>query len=729
MKDQYFNKILADWVITIDPRSSPRYFFDSFADAMAKAFKPRFATVWDNNFLTKHLVMRSTSLRGVYGSDSTTIPIIGTYTGRAVSSADILDYDLTKDVKGVEPYFPRSIKNLGLERMIAIPIPATCDFQWINFVLALCYDHDTWEAQASNGMNTSDLTWVSPYLGRALMHLVDQSSVGIRQLVDAVAGDATSVGELASRVKPSIKARTAVDHFTLFTPLAGRKWRSFCSDVAPETIQRILDQPGHVEDAPWMGTTTRNSRRYEREDPVCDEICYPIKAPDRDEVIGYIYGKTDGKKHSLASLELHLFHAFARELGVRIDRLNQLASSRVLLELGSISSASNSGSINELIDEAIESAQKIFNVDIVSIYLIDENDGTPVYRLRGATEEFSAYLGDAVYEVDEGLTGHIAARNEVMLNSSKEIEQHLSHTRKHPTLIYPVSLLGVPIYNDDGSVLGVLKLERSNRTPEDARQFLPHDRQLARIFADFLSYTIRGRDIGTSRRTPTLSVDRIYFRLLAFVHTLKGRVQDLIGTAESSVTPAWIESLKTIESLAVKELNAALSEYGSPASSDANFEEILTSSIEQLTESCPKIRINVEAALPDSRVFMNEGELFGILEILANNAVDSGASKLTLSAARKPHYTYQQNENINRSVIQLSISNDGRKLDQAERLLVERAIGLELESALDDKTSGFGLPLAQRIALSACGELLLSGADDSSPTFELIIPAQSLSKS
>jgi len=128
-----------------------------------------------------------------------------------------------------------------------------------------------------------------------------------------------------------------------------------------------------------------------------------------------------------------------------------------------------------MLRDAVTQIHKILKVESCSVFLVKDGSPTTLYLaaekrdkrdVKGAGSQSPLEI-QIVSEKQGGLTGHIAYRGELFCASGKELQSNIyikGEKPKHLKSDECLSLLGIPLKDDSGNLLGLLKVENKKGT-------------------------------------------------------------------------------------------------------------------------------------------------------------------------------------------------------------------------------------------------------------------------
>jgi signal transduction histidine kinase len=198
---------------------------------------------------------------------------------------------------------------------------------------------------------------------------------------------------------------------------------------------------------------------------------YLMHFEDARSEIAVPFFDPEGRVRGIVNVESDRAGAFCAE---HISRLTTLASAialalasdeyrsreRMLVEIGL--DLAGTTEITPLLDRVVDVAARVLRCDACSLFLLDESDKT--LTLQATRGSLRARIGQAYYQVGEGLTGTVAQSGQsIRLDSPRDDPRWLGrHPEFSPDQVG--AFLAVAIRGRD-RILGVLRVSRPRSTP------------------------------------------------------------------------------------------------------------------------------------------------------------------------------------------------------------------------------------------------------------------------
>ena len=156
-----------------------------------------------------------------------------------------------------------------------------------------------------------------------------------------------------------------------------------------------------------------------------------------------------------------------------------------------------SNSIEELysfLNQICKHVTKLLGAEAASIYLKENNEVV----MRAAFGYTNDLVGEARYNLGEGITGWIGLGNKFIASSRKEVENHEFHTGKYdlrlwgPEPFHCWSLIGVP-FQLGSNVIGLIKVE-NKKSQGSCFPFSSEDLEDLNTFAKIIIDSIQAND-------------------------------------------------------------------------------------------------------------------------------------------------------------------------------------------------------------------------------------------
>jgi signal transduction protein with GAF and PtsI domain len=111
--------------------------------------------------------------------------------------------------------------------------------------------------------------------------------------------------------------------------------------------------------------------------------------------------------------------------------------------------------LEDLLKLIVMVTAKVMDVDICSLWLIDEDESPPLIRLKATQAIAPEYVKDRSLKMDEGVVGHIASTQKPLIIKNV-LENELFKEKEMARRLGLVSMVGVPLRIKNGKVVGVL---------------------------------------------------------------------------------------------------------------------------------------------------------------------------------------------------------------------------------------------------------------------------------
>jgi starch synthase len=181
----------------------------------------------------------------------------------------------------------------------------------------------------------------------------------------------------------------------------------------------------------------------------------------------------------------------------RVEQLRKLASSLV-----------GGGDLGSLLKLVVKTTAEVLEAQAASLYLLNSAN---LLEIRAAYGYHDPLLGQAVYEINEGITGWIVAENTTLrANTLDELHCHPAWKGKYTVQnqVYsrePRAFLGIPLtivnpISSQKQVIGVLKLEdRKLDTPQEAIEFSDEDVRLGEMMANVIATVVYNTQVSDAQ--------------------------------------------------------------------------------------------------------------------------------------------------------------------------------------------------------------------------------------
>ena len=111
--------------------------------------------------------------------------------------------------------------------------------------------------------------------------------------------------------------------------------------------------------------------------------------------------------------------------------------------------------LEDLLKLIVMVTAKVMDVDICSLWLIDEDENPPLIRLKATQAIAPEYVKDRSLRMDEGVVGHIASSQQPLIIKDV-LDNELFKEKEMARRLGLVSMVGVPLQVKNGKVVGVL---------------------------------------------------------------------------------------------------------------------------------------------------------------------------------------------------------------------------------------------------------------------------------
>ncbi len=111
--------------------------------------------------------------------------------------------------------------------------------------------------------------------------------------------------------------------------------------------------------------------------------------------------------------------------------------------------------LEDLLKLIVMVTAKVMDVDICSLWLIDEDENPPLIRLKATQAIAPEYVKDRSLRMDEGVVGHIASTQHPLIIKDV-LDNELFKEKEMARRLGLVSMVGVPLQVKNGKVVGVL---------------------------------------------------------------------------------------------------------------------------------------------------------------------------------------------------------------------------------------------------------------------------------
>ncbi len=145
-----------------------------------------------------------------------------------------------------------------------------------------------------------------------------------------------------------------------------------------------------------------------------------------------------------------------------MERMDNDSAGKYIKALMDISRAITSDLfLEDLLKLIVMVTAKVMDVDICSLWLIENEDESPVIRLKATQAIAPEYVKDRSLNMNEGVVGHVATHRKPLvlknvLRSRRFKEKEMARR------LGLASMLGVPLQVKDGRTIGVLNCFTSN---------------------------------------------------------------------------------------------------------------------------------------------------------------------------------------------------------------------------------------------------------------------------
>jgi signal transduction histidine kinase len=493
-----------DWLVKV-AGSGIKDFFNSLAATLKEISGAQLITVWDHNKHGRCLVLQASLPERDSVLASHTIPIENSSTGLVIDRRDFVYYPNILSPGGGRRFINSAIvEDLNLTAMISVPVFTPTKPREVSLVVNFCYDS---EHEARFPLLRVDADRLLYRLGMSLQYQVYRRDKEINDKVRVYAASAKGIHSLFDDMEGLLRELTRSTHTSLST------WNEAAKELVLErTTARAGEESlahGHDHGSQLVRTCVVEGRPLAARVGSADETitvqCPLMAAPiysSANKVIAVLScaEPLTGKRTSpsFSSLDLLTLEAFAAAAAPSIERfLRFRQESGMMRAIRRVSqSMAQADGLKNVLQQTIETLLEVFNSEVGSIYLREED--TEVFKIRaakGSNEKLIA-IG-ASYQAGKGITGTIATGQILNFRSLAEMRSHPSYLGRYDAEIWGPdadhdreTFLGVPITIGD-KVIGLWKISNVSATPDHPDPYYTdEDVQLAQIISSLIAYAI-----------------------------------------------------------------------------------------------------------------------------------------------------------------------------------------------------------------------------------------------
>ncbi len=139
-----------------------------------------------------------------------------------------------------------------------------------------------------------------------------------------------------------------------------------------------------------------------------------------------------------------------------MNTTSQTSYDHYIQALTSISQAITSDLfLDDLFKLIVMVTARVINVEICSLWLIDESTKPPLIRLRATQSLEQEYIQDRALRLDEGVVGQVVSTERPRVIEDVLTDEHFKE-KEMARKLGLVSMVGVPLRGKEGKVIGVL---------------------------------------------------------------------------------------------------------------------------------------------------------------------------------------------------------------------------------------------------------------------------------
>ncbi len=498
-----------DWAASVGSRGviSLDTFFDSFARILAEESHLPLVTVWDNNEYASCLVLQA-SVPERPRNLPHSIPIEGTLTGEAVKKRSIAYSKVQNPVLIQE----------NITQMITIPV-LSLTTDTVAMVVNLYFRTDDRPMLPVDEQDTARLL---SRLSTVFQNEIYKRDNDIESKVRNIAASAKGISSLFDGISKHIQEITRCSYALLFS------WDERERKLAPEGYFFVKSEDWSASRIHHLQQERANYLVNELKE-VCIEKGIPFvyrkdlkldiaitlenDVTVQCQYVGVPIISSEGKAigvlacgdptemgrlaPSFSSFDVEALQIFSNALSPSIERVLVSRQEPRLISISKSVSNSmvRSYDLNKNLQNAIEAIVRNLHSEVGSLYVLDDKDNT--LRMVAAKGSNEKLIGDAKYQIGEGITGTIAQGEVIHFKSREELVAHPKFAGKYDQIIWEdkpnqrETFLGVPVVIGD-RVKGVLKLSnviKSQSHPDP--YYTDEDIQVAQVVSSFLAYAIQ----------------------------------------------------------------------------------------------------------------------------------------------------------------------------------------------------------------------------------------------
>ena len=364
-------RAISNGLINLDFCLSKDHYFSALVELVGPRLKANVASAWDNNFFERSLVHQASCPRDSHDPGRLTIRSYHARVGYAIGSCNVYA-DMNASEGGGQRVFlsDPGLRNFAPSKMVSIPVPATCDYQWINVVIGLSYNDAEWaEFYGKSTPSNIEKTfgWMPYEFGRSLANFINRISSNIRREVENLVLMSHDLRSLFHLVGDAICARgVAIDRLSLLSthgesPLIDIYQSNPRRQLTPYNhggVKNLIDECRSRKDIVtksaliiWRAPNGRVARNYQLQ---CNRAIIPITSQVNPRLEqGYLLAECSEHTYdpySLGAIDLHILSCYARNLAAcweRYERGNSLISSIAVISKEGFESRSTASQLEK----------------------------------------------------------------------------------------------------------------------------------------------------------------------------------------------------------------------------------------------------------------------------------------------------------------------------------------------------------------------------------------------
>jgi signal transduction histidine kinase len=502
-----------DWAETIVYADSPNleYLFQSLASDLARYLNLPLVTIWDNNSFGKCLVLQaSVPKRPIELAHS--IPIEGTHTGRAVLSHDITYSTVLNPI----------LLSENITHMITAPVLTLARPETVVLVINLYFRNTETPAFPISKEETRRLL---SRFSTILQNQIFKRDNEIESKVRNIAASAKGISSLFDGISSDLQKITRCSFALLFSwnendceaslQPEGYYFSKAKQLPAPELHKLKQEKENYSleelreycigKKVPYVYCVERDLPGPITEDNPktvqCQYVAVPILSSE-GKAIGVLACGDPSEEERLApsfsSLDVHALQIFSDALSPSIERmLVTRHEDRLIKTIKRVSTSMLQANGLDL-QKATQTIVETLNSEVGSLYMrLGETDTFEMKAAKGSNQKL---IGNAEYEVGEGITGAIAAGETINIKSRQELVAHPAYAGKYDKEIWgdrpdqKETFLGVPIWVD-GKVKGLWKVSNVSQSKlHPDKYYTDEDVQIAQVLSSVMSYAIKNQE-------------------------------------------------------------------------------------------------------------------------------------------------------------------------------------------------------------------------------------------